>query len=223
MESSSTRQAFDTIKDDASSLYVHHDWASITTSLTDRLSLFSREFAFDRVLWVSKIYKDASPRLLEAMRERARQKAGHAVELQRSRSIDRSLRLDAKEARATLRVLLLSSTAELGPAFMKAFRSYQVLDQRRELPNLERDRLRPAIRQAAAHLMVQAAELARRVDAMPPAVDDAVTRLFEAPQNPDLLSPREAESLRRLWDDAGFQRERSQAETNGSGLPPYAD
>ena len=220
LERSSSRQVFDIIKDDVSSLYVHRDSASITTKLTDRLSLFSREFAFDRELWLSKVYKDASPRLLEAVRERVRQKAERDAELQRS--IDRSLAQEAKAANTT-RILLLSNTTELGPAFMKAFRSHQYLSQAGHLPDLELARLRPVIRQAAASLMAQAAALARRADATPPAVDDAVTQLSEESQNLDLLSPRAAESLRRLWEDDGFQRERCQAETDGSGLPSYAD
>ncbi|KAG7290310.1 hypothetical protein NEMBOFW57_000309 [Staphylotrichum longicolle] len=110
LESSRIRQVFNTTKDDVSSLYVHRDSASIATKLTDRLSLFSREFAFDRVLWVSKVYKDASPRLLEAMRERARQKEDEA-ERQRSRSIDQGLKRDAREAAKTVRVLLVDSSA----------------------------------------------------------------------------------------------------------------
>ncbi len=222
MESSSSRKVFNVIKDDVSSLYVHRDSASIATKLTDRLSLFSREFAFDRELRLSKVYKDASPRLLEAMRQRTRQKAERDVELQRSRSIDRSLAQGAKAAKM-IRVLLLSTTTELGPIFMKALRSYQLLCKLEPLSDLELTSLRPVIRQAAESLMVQAAALARRADAITPALENAVTQLFEESQNSNLLSPRAAESLRRLWEDIGFQRERSRAETDGSGLPSYAD
>ena len=222
LESSSSRKVFKVIKDDVSSLYVHRDSASITTKLTDRLSLFSREFAFDRKLWLSKVYKEASPRLLKAVRERARRKAEHEVGVWRSQSIGRSLAKDAK-ATNTLRVLLLSATTELGPAFMKALRSYQLSCQLEHLPDLELARLCPVIRQAAASLMVQAATLARRAGSMSPAVDDAVARLLEESQHSDLLSPRAAETLRRIWEDSGFQRERSQTETDGSGLPSYAD
>ena len=222
LESSSSRKVFKVIKDDVSSLYVHRDSASITTKLTDRLSLFSREFAFDRKLWLSTVYKEASPRLLKAVRERARRKAEHEVGVWRSQSIGRSLAQDAK-ATNMLRVLILSATTELGPAFMKALRSYQLSCQLEHLPDLELARLCPVIRQAAASLMVQAATLARRAGAMSPAVDDAMTRLLEESQHSELLSPRAAESLRTIWEDSGFQRERSQTETDGSGLPSYAD
>ncbi len=223
LESSSSRQVFNVVKDDVSSLYVHRDSASIATKLTDRLSLFSREFAFDRELWVSKVYKDASPRLLNAMRERARQKAEREAELQHSRSIDRTLAEDAKSTN-TLRILFLSTTAELGPAFMKTLRSHQYLSRpEKPLSDLELARLRPVIRQATTSLMAQAAAFARGARAMPPAVDDDVTRLLEESQYSGSFSPEAVESLRRLWKNSEFQRERSQAETYGSGLPSYAD
>lgn len=173
------------------------------------------------MLWASKVYKDASPRLLEAMRERARQKEDE-VERQRSRSIDQGLKRDAREAANTVRVLLVSTAAELGPTFMKALRSYRLSFESDGLPYSELVGLRPTIRQAAASLMVQAAELALGADTMPPAVDEAAIHLL-ASKNSDLLSPRAAESLRRLWEDTGFQQERSRAETDGSGFPSSAD
>jgi len=205
---------------DVSSLYVHRDSASILTEFTDRLSLLSREFAFDRILWVSKVYKDASPRLMEAMRERARQKANQEADLKRSQSIDRILK---HHANITQQMVLLSATPKLGPEFMKAFRSWGPSGSC-GTGHKDGDNLRPIIQQAAVSLIEQCATLAQGVeDEFPPAVAKAVAVLSEASRHSDLQSPKAAESLQRLWEDRRFQQERVRAEKEGSGMPSCAE
>ena len=91
------------IKDDSSSLYVHHDTSSILNYYTDRLSKLSVMFAFDRELLSTVIYQRV---LRGSMKEIIRQKQADVRFAQRSVEIEKSLRVSRKHSYREVKILL---------------------------------------------------------------------------------------------------------------------
>ena len=75
------------------------------SQLTDTLTKISRDFVFDRLLWASEVYKDASPGLLGLMRERVRRRE----QAPRSKAIEERLKKDSAFAEEVVKTLVISS------------------------------------------------------------------------------------------------------------------
>ena len=124
MEKPRSRKVFKRIDDDVASLYVHRSSDSFVSQLTDTLTKISRDFAFDRLLWVSKVYKDASPGLLELMRERVGRRELTRVEEQASRSktIDTQLKKELAGNRTSTKILVLGFDKSLVSCFINSIK-----------------------------------------------------------------------------------------------------
>lgn len=136
LEKSSSRQIFQRVKDDSSSLIVLRDKASSYSQCTDNLSRVSVAFPFDRELFESKVYEKAlRGSLKEALRRRqegARSITANSVfgmtraelkmEAEKFHTIDHAIKEENSILGREERIILLGEESE-----RKAFKKQMIM------------------------------------------------------------------------------------------------
>lgn len=125
LEKPRSRKTFRRIDNDVASLYVHRDSDSFMSRLTDTLTKLSRDFVFDKLLWTSRVYKDASPGLLELMRERVRRQEWARLEERetaRSKTINEQLKKDSDRNRNMIKALVIGNSKSQVNTFINAIK-----------------------------------------------------------------------------------------------------
>ncbi|KAH7165155.1 G-protein alpha subunit-domain-containing protein [Dactylonectria macrodidyma] len=155
LEKVRSRRAFRRIDDDVASLYVHRDSDSVVSQLTDTLTKISRDFVFDRLLWASKVYKDAAPGLIELVRERARHQAEARRQVQetaRSEAIDKHIMEERLQAGKVIKAVIIGKDSSLANTFITALKA-NCLGSSSELSSEDTELIQNCMRRAVARLM----------------------------------------------------------------------
>ena len=109
LEKKSTRKVMLQVRKDTESLIEHRDDNSSLTRCTDRLSKLSIVFPFDHELFSTAVYGRTLASLRDPVKDALRKQHTDTAKA-RTKSIDRTLKQDARVERRQIKVLLLGDT-----------------------------------------------------------------------------------------------------------------
>ncbi|KAH7019583.1 guanine nucleotide regulatory protein [Ilyonectria destructans] len=176
------------------------------SQLTDTLTKISRDFVFDRLLWASKVYKDAAPGLIDLVKERARRQTEarrqvleEARSAARSQTIDKHLAQELAQARKVTQVLVMGKDSSLANTFI-TFMKINGLG----LSSEDTELIQNYMRRAVARLMDMSLCFVRERGL---AIADYIDQLNVESQSQALTDPTEAgaRALQGLWSNEQFR------------------
>ena len=201
------------------SLYVHRDSASLRsriTAFTDTLTKLSRDFTFDHQLWSTKVYKDASPDLIELMRKRIRQPediGGERVFPRlRSQPVDEQIKEDLRNLNCLWTILIQGSDRSLCYSFMAALEIAALEMKASEIIDITRRGWSPTCKETREahrkHVLKAVAEVIdltlRLMEREGLSIDDHATVLETPRQEPEKMTAEGAAALQAIWTDGRF-------------------